>query len=235
MVKTQKNDFIEIEFLAKIKDTGEIFDTNIEAEAKKAGLEIKAKPMVLSIGKKMILPSLDNQLEDKEIGKQYISEFPPEKAFGKRNTQLIKMISLSQFKNQNIQPQRGMQFNLDGAVAKILSVSGGRVLVDFNNPLAGKTVTYNYKIKRKVDDLKEKINSVQDFFFRKNFNFAISDDKKSLTFKLPEKEKQFEQFIKIMSKPFKDILNLEIKTEIEDETKHKQNIKDKETKNYTTN
>ena len=82
--KIQKNDFIEIEFIGKIKD-GEIFDTNIKEEAKKIDLNIEARPLIICIGQKMILPSIDDFLMNKSLGK-YPLELTPDKAFGERKT-----------------------------------------------------------------------------------------------------------------------------------------------------
>jgi FKBP-type peptidyl-prolyl cis-trans isomerase 2 len=205
----QKNDFVEIEFTAKTKE-GQIFDTNIKADAEAAGFEAKnMKPYLLCVGKEMVLQSFDKELEGKEIGKDYSIELQPEQAFGKRNSQLVKMIPMNAFREQNIMPQRGMQFNVDGQVVRIVSVSGGRVLVDFNSPLAGKVVTYDYKILRKVEDQKEKIDAVQEFIFRQKFPFTISN--KEITFEVP---KEMVQFVELMSKAFEDILGLTAKAKV---------------------
>lgn len=214
---TKKNDFVELEFVARMKDSGEIFDTNIKSEVEKANLDIKnVKPFILSVGSGMIISGLDKELEGKKIGKNYISEFTPEQAFGKRDPKMVRMVPLGQFTQQKINPQRGMQFNLDGMLARVLSVSGGRVLVDFNNPLSGKTVVYDFKINKKIKEQKDKINALQDFFFRKKFDFSVSnkDNKKTINFKIPQVEKQFQQFIQAMQKPFKDILKMEVFAEV---------------------
>ena len=211
MVKIKKKDFVEIEFTARVKE-GEIFDTNIKKHAGKLGLDVKKiKPVILSVGNKMVIQGLDEELVGKETGKNYSVEFTPEKAFGKRDHQLIKMIPSRIFAEQKINPQRGMQLSLDGRLVKIISVSGGRILVDFNNPMAGKIVVYNFKIIRKVEDLNEKINALQEFFFKQEFNFSITPDKKIIIFKTP---RGFDKFVELFSKNFKDILEMEIKTEI---------------------
>lgn len=206
MEKINKNNFIELEFTAKIKD-GEIFDTNIKADAKKLNIK-DPKPLIISVGHSMIIKGIDEFLEGKQINKQYEETFSPEKAFGKRNPQLIKMIPLRAFKEQNIEPQTGMQLNLDGQLVRIASASGGRILVDFNNPLAGKAVTYKFKAKRKIINKDEKINALQDFFFRKRFPFTTKE--KTITFKT---EKNLQPFIEMMSKPFKEILDMDVKIE----------------------
>jgi len=213
----KKNDFIEIEFTGKIKDGGEIFDTNIKEDAEKAEFDLKQiKPFIIAIGNNMIVKGLDNELEGKDIGNLSIN-VTPELGFGKRDSKLVRMIPLKAFTEQKINPQKGMQLSLDGNVAKILSNSGGRVLVDFNNPLAGKELVYDVRIKRKVDDENEKVNALQDFFFRKRFDFNKKE--KEITFKLKDAEKQIEKFIELMAKPFEDILGLKVKTEIVKEEK----------------
>ncbi len=212
--KIQKNEFIELEFTARIRDR-EIFDTNIKEDAEK--LKIKnVKPLILSVGRSMIIRGVDESLEGKEIGKKYEETFPPEKAFGKRNPQLVKIIPLRAFKEQKIVPQTGMQLNLDGQLVRIASASGGRILVDFNNPLAGKTLIYKFTPKRKVTDMNEKINALQDLFFRKRFEFETKD--RIVIFKVQENIKPF---IELMSKPFREIIGLEIKIEPLSENKNK--------------
>lgn len=207
MVVVQKNDFVEIEFVGKTKDNSEIFDTNIQSEIEKAKLNVQARPYIVSIGHSMIINGLDRDLIGKEIGKEYSVELNPQEAFGKRDSTMIKMIPLKVFAQQKIMPQRGMRLSLDGMIVKIISVSGGRVLVDFNNPLSGKTVIYNYTIKRKIDDINEKINATQEFFLRKKFNFEIKNNE--IIF---EVEKGLDKFIEMMSGPFEEILGMKVKS-----------------------
>lgn len=220
----KKNDFIEIEFTGKIKNTGEVFDTNRKQDAKSLNLkEDKIKPFILSVGNKMLPEGFDEDFLGKEIGKEYDLELKPEKAFGKRNPQLVQMIPLKAFTEQKIQPQRGMQLNLDGKIAKVLSTSGGRVLVDMNNPLAGKEVQYNYKILNKIEDEKKQIEAMQDFLFRKQFEYNLDKDKKEITFKVPQ---PMVQYMEMMSKPFEDTLGLKAKAEAVEEKSEKEKPKE---------
>ncbi|MEA3248631.1 MAG: FKBP-type peptidyl-prolyl cis-trans isomerase [Nanoarchaeota archaeon] len=206
----KKNDFIEVEFTGGIIDTDEIFDTNIKADAEKAGLDVKnMKPFVLSVGHKMLPKGLDEDLEGKEIEKSYTLDLNPEDAFGKRNPQMVRMIPTRLFHEQKIDPQRGMQLSLDGQLVKILSSDRGRTLVDFNNPLAGKKVTYKYKIRKTVTDEKEKIDALQEFLFRKKFEFDKEGE--VITFKV---EKQMEPFVKMFAPKFEEILGLKVESKV---------------------
>jgi peptidylprolyl isomerase len=204
MAKTQKNDFVELEFVGKTKD-GEIFDTNIENEAKKIGIEIPEKKFIVCIGQGMLIKGFDSQLADKEIGQDYTIEIKPEEAFGKRKSDLIRLIPKSVFLQQKIEPQSGMTLALDDTLVKVVSVSGGRVLVDFNNPLAGKEIIYDFKIIRKVQDLKEKIDSIIDFYLKgQKIQYEISD---KVIFKA---EPFYKVFVDEINKRFKDILAIEM-------------------------
>ena len=213
-----KNDFIEIEFTGKISNTDEIFDTNVEADAKEADFDIKdIKPFILSVGHKMLPDGFDEDLVNKEVGKKYTVDIKSEKAFGKRNPQMVRMIPTKLFYEQKINPERGMQLSLDGQIVKVLSSDKGRTLVDFNNPLAGKNVTYNYKINEIITEQKDKIDALQDFLFRKVFVFDLKE--KIITFKV---EKQFESFVKMFGPKFEEILGLKIETKVVEDTAKKE-------------
>lgn len=208
----KKNDFVEIEFTGKANN--EIFDTTHPEEAKSIGLDADIKPVIASVGNEMLLKGLDEALEGKEIGKNYFVHITPEKAFGKRNASLIKTIPIRVFHEKKMNPAPGMVFQLDQNLVKILSVSGGRVIADFNNPLAGKEIDYDFKILRKVEDDKEKINSVQDFFFRQRFEFTINEKDKKIIFK----EEKIKPIIDIFKDRFKELLGLDIEVEEKKET-----------------
>ena len=78
-------------------------------------------------------------------------------------------------------------------------------MVDFNNPLAGKTVMYNINILRKVTDINEKVNALIDFLFRKEFKFEIKD--KTL---ILQAEPNMAKFIGLFKDKFKDMLDLDL-------------------------
>lgn len=206
MTKIKKNDFIEIEFTGLAND--EIFDTTNKKDAETMGIDTKnIKPMTISVGNQMILEGLDEDLEGKETGKEYSIHIMPEKAFGKRDPSMIRTYGLSHFTKQNINPYPGMALQLDNTVAKVLSVSGGRVTMDFNNPIAGKEVDYKYKVNKIISDEKDKINALQDFFFKQRFDFELKG--KKVIFK----DDKIKQFIDMIGPKFSEITGLEFTAE----------------------
>jgi len=199
----QKKDFIEIEFTGKTKD-GEIFDSNIKKNLEKLNPDANPKPLIFSLGEGMFLKGIDDFLIGKEIGR-YTIELSPEKAFGPRVKEFVQMVPIKLFHSQNLNPVPGAVFNFDGRIAKVLSVSSGRVMIDFNNPLAGKDVIYEINVLKKVDDINEKAKSLIDFLFRREFKFSVKDKKIII-----EVEKNLSQLIEMFKEKFKDILDLEL-------------------------
>jgi len=205
----KEKDFIEIEFTGRVRN-GEVFDSNVKEELEKMhgghNHEINAEPFIFCLGQNMFLKSIDEFLigkPDKEA--EYNIDLEPENAFGKRNTQLVQKIPLKVFHEKNVRPVPGTVLNFDGRAGKILTVSGGRVMVDFNHSLAGKPISYAIKILRKVTDQKEKIDAVNKFFFGKKLDFEVKD--KNLTIKV---EKQFVPLGNLFKDKYKEILDLDL-------------------------
>ncbi len=207
----QKKDFIEVEFTGKIKG-GEIFDSNIKRDLQKLNPEANPSPIIFSLGEGMFLKGIDDFLIGKEIG-DYTIELTPDQAFGPRMAQFVQKVPIKIFRSQNVNPFPGAVFNFDGRIAKVLTVSGGRVIVDFNNPLAGKDVIYDIHIIRKVDDQNEKVKSLIEFLFRRPLNFSIKDNKVII-----EVEKQISKFVEMFNEKFKEMIGLDLEVkEIEKE------------------
>ena len=57
------------------------------------------------------------------------------------------------YSRKEINPVVGQEISLNNRRGKVLSVTPGRVLVDYNHPLAGKTIYYKYKVNQVKDNL----------------------------------------------------------------------------------
>ena len=166
-------DIVYIDYVAKIKENDQIFDLTIEEIAKEKGIfdpRVKYKPIPLIIGEKMVIKGLEEGLKKMKIGEKRMFEIPPEDAFGTRKEYLIKLIPQSIFRENKIEPEIGKVITINGRVGRIMSISGGRVKVDFNHPLAGKTLIYEVKIVKKAKMKNEKINAILSCFldFKEN-------------------------------------------------------------------
>src|SRR3989338_9746266 len=215
---TKKNDFVEIKYTGFAN--GNIFDSNIEEDLRKIHDDAKIREGIIISGQGMVVSGLDKALEGKEIGEEYELSLSPKEAFGERKKELVKTIPLKIFTEKNINPQPGMVLALDDMIAKIITVSGARVVTDFNNPLAGKEIKYKFKIVRKIENEEEKCKTVLELLFRFVPKFEIKE--KEIIIKGP---KQLEIFIGAFKDKFKELIGKELKFELE-ETKEKKDIKE---------
>lgn len=148
---------ILINYTTKIKETGEVIETTIEevAKANKIYKEgAKYEPKLIAVGKGWILKALEEEIQKLNVGDKATIEVPPEKAFGNRNPSKIKVIPLRKFgENVNV----GDQVEYNGQVGTVISINSGRVQIDFNDKLAGKTLIYEVEIIKEITDLNEKV------------------------------------------------------------------------------
>ncbi len=148
----QNFEFLRISYTAKIKETGQEFDKSEDS------------PVILGAG--YLIKGLEEALKGMKEGEERTIEIPPEKGFGKRDPNLIKLVSESEFKRHGTKPSPGMIVQADNLRGKVLSVSSGRVRVDFNHPLAGKTLIYNVKIKKKLEEIEDKVKAIVEVYTR---------------------------------------------------------------------
>jgi peptidylprolyl isomerase len=188
----EKGDFVLINYTAKVKETNEVFDTTIEETSKKEHLHKEGEiyePKLVVIGEGWVLKTLDENLTAMDVGKPNSVEIPPDKAFGPRDPEKIKRVPLKQLLAKDIHnPAIGMRIDYNGKMATIRSIGAGRVLLDFNPPLAGKTLVYDVTVDKKLDANEEKVVALIHrripVVEPEKFKFTIQ--KKTLAIDMPE-------------------------------------------------
>lgn len=183
----QDKDFIRIKYSGKVKESGQALDSGDNV------------PVIVGAG--YVIKGIDEALKEMSIGEKRTIEIQPEKAFGPRDPKLIKLISISEFRRHGTKPAPGMFFTADNLRGRVLSVSSGRVTVDFNHPLAGKILIYDLEIKEKIEKPEEKIKAIIEFYTK------MPQDK----FKISISEKEVEIIIPPMLNP---ILKKKISSDI---------------------
>jgi len=97
-----------------------------------------------------IFPALEEEMEKMNEGERKIITLPPEKAFGEWSEEAVKRIPLSLFYKPEEIPSEGPMEIQDekGRVYSVQVKEKGNdyVILDFNHPLAGKTLTFEVEI-----------------------------------------------------------------------------------------
>jgi peptidylprolyl isomerase len=187
----QKGDFILINYNGKVKETNEVFATTYEEVSKKERLHKDGdiyEPKLVVIGEGWVLKTLDDALLDMESEKESIVEISSDKAFGPRDPEKIKRVPLRQLLMKEINPIIGARIEYQGKMASVRAVGSGRVLLDFNPPLAGRTLIYDVIVKNKLDSSEEKILAIIHRRIpeveQEKFKVAIKNN--NLTIDMPE-------------------------------------------------
>lgn len=171
----KNGDFIKISYTGRLKN-GVVFDTTDENIAKKADIfdeKAKYEPHLILVGSGYAVKGLEADLIGKNIEHRGSVDVPPEKGFGERNPALIETFSVTKFKER---PRPGMQVSIDGKNGVVETVIGRRARVDFNHPLAGKTVVYDYTIEEGIKGTKAKIEGLIDLYARADLDVEIQGD-----------------------------------------------------------
>ncbi len=187
----QKADFVVIDYSARVKETKEVFDTTHEDVAKKEHLHKEGEtyePKLVVIGEGWVLKALDDSLTTMEINKPTTVEIPPEKGFGQRDPQKIKHVPLRHLLAKDINPVIGARIEYQGKMASVRAIGAGRVLLDYNPTLAGKTLIYEVTVSKKLENNEEKISALIHRRIpqveENKFKLAMQD--KTLTVDMPE-------------------------------------------------
>ena len=210
--KVEKHDFIELNYTGKLAD-GTVFDTTLEKVAKDNKFyseKSKYGPVLICVGERQILPGLDNSLVNMEIDKKTEIKLSPENAFGKKDIKNLKIVPMEVFKQHKLNPHPGLQVDVDGVMGIVNQVSGGRVIVNFNHPLAGREVVYEVEILRKITDDKEKVKAYLEATLRvPKDKVKVESHETYLEAELPANLPP--QIAEILSKKLSEIIKKEVK------------------------
>jgi peptidylprolyl isomerase len=155
-----KGSLILLDYTARIKDNGEIFETTIEEDAKKSNLydpTRKYEPRLISVGEGWVLKGLDEALTSTDVGQKLSIEISPDKGFGERDTNKVRMIPQRKLGEKANEIKVGDVVELDDRTGIIRYIGSGRVQIDYNHRLASRVLVYDVNVVKKIESNEDKI------------------------------------------------------------------------------
>jgi FKBP-type peptidyl-prolyl cis-trans isomerase 2 len=142
MKRVKKGDQVIIEYEGRLPD-GEIVENSSDSG-----------PVEFTVGSGIMPPGFEKALIGMGEGEKKSISLAPEEAFGPKDETLLHTVKSSVF-GKNIQPKPGMVLGMtlerEGIPRKIpalvTAVQGDDITLDFNHPLAGKTLLYTLTLK----------------------------------------------------------------------------------------
>ena len=159
----KKGQLILLDYTAKIKDTGEVFETTIEDDAKKNSIHepnIKYQPKLVSVGESWVLKGLDDALSETSVGDKKTVEVSSDKGFGARDKGKVRMIPLRKLGEDAEKVSVGDTVEIDNKKGIIRFIGSGRVQIDYNHRYAGKTILYEINVKKALEADDDKISAI---------------------------------------------------------------------------
>jgi peptidylprolyl isomerase len=159
----ERGSLILVDYTAKVKDSNEVFETTREEEAKKSDLfdpTRRYEPRLISIGEGWVLKGLDEALEAANIGDKIDVEITPDKGFGERDPNKVRMVAQRKLGEKADEVRVGDVIEIDNRSGIVRYVGSGRVQIDFNHRFAGRTLTYDVDIVKKLESDDDKILSL---------------------------------------------------------------------------
>ncbi|MEM3609493.1 MAG: peptidylprolyl isomerase [Candidatus Anstonellales archaeon] len=182
----KKGDLIKLEFTGRINANNQVFETTDEKVAKENNVydaRQKYKPRLVFYEKGDMIKGLEKELPSMELNVEKEFVVKPEDAFGPRYNELTRTMPVSEFEKRGYKPAVGMAVDLNGTLGIVRAVSGGRVVIDFNHPLAGMELKYNVKVLNVYKTLEEKLNALIEEFEIKDLEYKIDEKNKRLDLK----------------------------------------------------
>lgn len=135
-MKIEKDKVVSVHYTGKFPESEEIFDTSKDRE-----------PMQFLVGHRNMIEGFEQELLGAEVGDNREFTLLPEQAYGHRNEDAIQEVPREQFPDdlevgmmfQAQSDQGPMQFSIN-------EILEDTVKIDFNHPMAGKTLKFNVEV-----------------------------------------------------------------------------------------
>jgi len=150
----QNGDFVKLDYTLRTTEDDDVVDTTILEVAEEAGIDTEEhefSPRTIIIGEGHVFESVDEALIGGEVGDEGSVVISAEEAFGEYDPDQVKTISAQKIDEDDRYP--GANVQIDNEQGHIETIIGGRARVNFNHPLAGEELEYEYEILEEVDDV----------------------------------------------------------------------------------
>jgi FKBP-type peptidyl-prolyl cis-trans isomerase SlyD len=163
----QDGDFVRLEYTVRTIEDGTVIDTTREDVADEAGIDddqYEFEPRVIVVGAGHVFQRVDEALIGAHPGDEGTIEIPAEEAFGEPDPDDVRTISAEKIDEDDRYP--GAQVTIDGEQGRVETIVGGRARVNFNHPLAGEDLEYEYELLGVVEDRVERAQGLLGMYLQ---------------------------------------------------------------------
>ena len=178
----QPGDYVELQYTIHTEpedeeEEGRIVDTTRQEVAEEEGIDDEEhdfEPETIQLGEGHVFESVDEDIQGREVGASAVVSVSPEEAFGEFDPDEVQTVAADKIPEDDRYP--GAQVTVDGEQGYLETIIGGRARVDFNHPLAGETLEYEYEVIDQITDEEEQAKSELGMYLQETPDVRIEED-----------------------------------------------------------
>jgi len=172
----QDGDFVRIAYTARTTDDGQLVDTTDEAVAEEEGVADQGDfdPRTIVLGEGHLFPAVEDDIRGTTVGDEGTVVVSAEEAFGTYDEGELKTVSADKIDEDDRYP--GARIQVDGQQGVLETIIGGRARVDFNHPLAGEDIEYDYELLDTVEGDLEQARGLLNMFLDLDLEMWVETD-----------------------------------------------------------
>ncbi|WP_372478978.1 peptidylprolyl isomerase [Halomicrobium sp. HM KBTZ05] len=156
----EEGDFVEMAYTARTVEGGDLVDTTDPevAEEEGVGEDQEFAPRTIVLGQGHLFEAVEEDVYGEEVGHSGTVTVPATEAFGEYDESEVRTVAADKIPEDDRYP--GAHVDVDGEHGHVETIIGGRARVDFNHPLAGEGIEYDYEVLSEVDDREEQAQGI---------------------------------------------------------------------------
>ncbi|EMA55920.1 MULTISPECIES: FKBP-type peptidyl-prolyl cis-trans isomerase [Halococcus] len=173
----QEGDFVRLAYTARSVENDQLVDTTDPDVAEEEGVDDQQQtfePRVIAVGAGHLFDAVEEDFIGGEAGDSGSVTVPAAEAFGEYDEEEVRTLSAEKIPEDDRYP--GGHVDIEGEHGHVNTIIGGRARVDFNHPLAGEDVEYEYEVLDTVDDRIERAEGMLGMYFDADLDMRIEVD-----------------------------------------------------------
>ncbi|MDO8553705.1 MAG: FKBP-type peptidyl-prolyl cis-trans isomerase [Candidatus Micrarchaeota archaeon] len=149
-ITIKQGDIVQVDYVGTFEN-GTLFDTSIKEEAARAGLTLRDNyaPLTLTVGEHQVIKGFEDGVIGMKLGQEKIIIIKSADAYGTFNPTAMVNISRDKLDLSGDQITVGSQLQAsNGAIGVVTALDNATITIDFNHPLAGKTLIFRIIIRK---------------------------------------------------------------------------------------
>jgi len=172
----QNGDFIELDYTARTVEGGQLVDTTDPevAEEEGVGEDEEFAPRTIVLGEGHVFGAVEADIVGSEVGDSGTVTVSADEAFGEFDDDEVRTVSADKIPEDDRYP--GAHVDIEGQHGHVETIIGGRARVDFNHPLAGEDIEYEWEALDEVTDRTERASALLEVFLEMDLDVWFETD-----------------------------------------------------------